>query len=99
MNVIAPRTLRTFWERHPQAETSLKSWQKLMQSKSYRNWSELKLDWPSADYIWDRKLTVFNIGGNRYRLVAFIRFQSQTVFIKHVFTHAEYDKWNRGIGK
>ncbi|MEX2543193.1 MAG: type II toxin-antitoxin system HigB family toxin [Trueperaceae bacterium] len=96
MNVIAPRTLREFWERHPQAEAPLKAWQKFMQSSSYANWAELSNDFPSADYISERRLTVFDIGGNKYRLITFIRYEAQTVFSKHVFTHAEYEKWNRG---
>jgi mRNA interferase HigB len=96
VNVVAPRTLRAFWERHSPAEAPLKAWQKLMQSNGYANWVELRNDFASADYISDRGLTIFNIGGNKYRLVTFIRYESQTVFIKHVFTHAEYDKWNQG---
>lgn len=68
----------------------------MMQSRDYANWADLRNDFPSADFISDLSFTVFNISGNKYRLVVFIRFQARTVFIKHVFTHAEYDRWNRG---
>ena len=96
VNVIAPRTLRDFWERHPAAETPLKAWQRLMQAGTYNTWADLRNDFPRADYISERRLTIFDIGGNKYRLITFIRYESQTVFIKHVYTHAEYDKWNKG---
>lgn len=99
MNVIAPRALRAFWERHPRAEAPLKVWLKLMQSSRYATWGELHDDFPRADYVGERRVTIFDIGGNKYRLVTFIRYESQTVFVKHVFTHAEYDTWSRKGGR
>ena len=68
----------------------------MMQRGEYGNWAELTKDFPRVDYIGNRQLTVFDIGGNKYRLITFIRYEAQTVFIKHVFTHAEYDKWSKG---
>ncbi len=96
MNVVAPRTLRAFWNRHPQAEQPLKAWQKRIQNRHYANWAELTRDFPRADYIGNRRLIVFDIGGNKYRLVVFIRYEAQTLFIKYVMTHGEYDEWNKG---
>jgi mRNA interferase HigB len=94
MNVIAPRTLRAFWEKHPHAETPLREWQKDVQKSDYANFAELRATYPSADYLADAELTIFNIGGNKYRLVTFVRYSAQTIFIKRVMTHAEYTKWN-----
>lgn len=94
MNVIAPRTLRAFWEKHPHAETPLQVWLKMMRGSNFTSFSELHAVFPSADYVAAQGLTIFNIGGNKYRLVTFIRYTSQTVFIKRVMTHAEYTKWN-----
>lgn len=96
VNVIAPSTLRAFWEQHPAAEAPLKAWQKLIQAGTYSTWADLRNDFPRADYISERRLTIFDIGGNKYRLITFIRYESQTVFIKHIYTHAEYDKWSKG---
>lgn len=94
MNVIAPRTLRAFWEEHPHAEGPLKAWLKDMQTRQFNNFSELREHFASADYVAEQELTIFNIGGNKYRLVTFIRYTSQTVFVKRIMTHAEYDQWN-----
>ena|GEM_PF-649775 len=70
MNVIAPRTLRAFWEKHPHAETPLQDWLKLMRGGSFTNFSELREVFPSADYV-AGQFTIFNLGGNKYRLVTF----------------------------
>lgn len=96
MNVIAPRTLRSFWERHPHAKEPLMIWLKLMRRTNFANWADLKAAFPSADYLGQTGIVIFNIGGNKYRLVADVSFSQRRVFIKQVFTHAEYDQWNRG---
>jgi mRNA interferase HigB len=83
--------LREFWMRHPDARTPLIAWHKtLLQSKA-GNFAELKLQFGSADRV--EGFVVFDIGGNKYRLIADIAFNSQMAFIKHVLTHTEYDKW------
>ena len=67
-----------------------------MQTKSYLDFNALREDFPSADYFAspDGEFTVFNIGGNDFRLVTFVRYSAQTIFVKYVLTHAEYDTWN-----
>lgn len=96
VNVIAPRTLREFWERHPRAQEPLRIWLKLMQRTDFANWAELRAAFPRADYVSDANLVIFNIGGNKYRLIADVSFRQNRVFIKRILTHAEYDKWNHG---
>ena len=96
VNVIAPRTLRAFWQRHPHAQEPLRVWLKLMQQTDFTNWAEIKETFPSADYLGNEELVIFNIGGNKYRLIVDISFSQNRIFIKRIFTHAEYDKWNRG---
>ena len=97
VNVIAQRTLRASWQKHPRAETPLRDWEKRMQKSSYRSFSELKAAFPNADYlkIAEAEVTIFNIAGNHYRLISSIKYETQTVFIKKLMTHAEYDQWNR----
>ena len=90
MHIIAKRTLRLFWQSHPQSETSLLRWHTLVQKSRFDNFAELRRVFPHADQVGE--LTVFNIGGNKFRLIVSIAYRSQTVFIKHVLTHAEYDK-------
>lgn len=99
MNVIAPRTLRKFWQEHEDAKKPLQAWYKTVRKNRYSNFAELKKDFGSIDYVSKREATIFDIGGNKYRLVTFVRYTSQTIFIKHIFTHAEYDKWSKGKGK
>lgn len=97
INVIAPRTLRTFWEKHPEAQGLLRAWLKGMQKNSYRNLNDVRADYPSADLATGKggsTLTIFNLGGNNFRLVVSISYNAQRVYIRHVMTHAEYDKWN-----
>lgn len=62
-----------------------------MRAGKYANPHEVKADYPSADFLGGNK-TVFDIGGNKYRLVVNMRYDMQRVFIRHVVTHAEYDK-------
>lgn len=92
MHVITRVRLKEFWEKHPNAETSLRLWYKLTSLAQWQNFVELRLVFPSADQV--ENLTVFNIGGNKYRLITLVDYEYQKVFIRHVLTHAEYDKQN-----
>ena len=90
MHIITRSRLVKFWEKHPDSKTSLLLWYKLTSAAKCQNFVELREIFPYADQV--RTFTVFNVGGNKYRLIAFIDYQYQKVFIRHVFTHAEYDK-------
>ncbi|MGB5959579.1 MAG: type II toxin-antitoxin system HigB family toxin [Coleofasciculaceae cyanobacterium] len=90
MHIITRVRLKEFWEKHPDAETSLRLWYKLTSLAQWQNFVELRLVFPSADQV--ENLTVFNIGGNKYRLITLVDYEYQKIFIRHVLTHAEYDK-------
>ncbi|MDE0016322.1 MAG: type II toxin-antitoxin system HigB family toxin [Candidatus Poribacteria bacterium] len=90
MYVISKKTLRGFWERYPDSQTPLRRWFKLIAKNSFGSFTELRAVFPSADFVDD--LTVFNIGGNKYRLIAAIHFNRGKVYIRHVLTHEEYDR-------
>jgi mRNA interferase HigB len=92
MHVITRVRLKEFWEKHPNAETSLRLWYKLTSLAQWQNFVELRQIFPSADQV--ENLTVFNIGGNNYRLITLVDYEYKKVFIRHVLTHAEYDKQN-----
>lgn len=94
MHVISRKALRLFWERHPDSQTALARWLKVMRHTDFRSFSELRATFPSADTVDD--WIVFNIGGNKYRLIASIHFTRGKVYIRHVLTHQEY---NRGTWK
>ncbi|MFH7030184.1 MAG: type II toxin-antitoxin system HigB family toxin [Heteroscytonema crispum UTEX LB 1556] len=90
MHVISRSRLVEFWEKHPNAETSLRSWYKITSLAEWQSFVDLRQVFPSADQV--SNLIVFNIGGNNYRLIALVDYKYQKVFIRHVLTHAEYDK-------
>lgn len=90
MHIISRKVLRQFWEKHPDSETALIRWFKLMNSATFQTFEELRFVFPSADLVGD--LIVFNIGGNKYRLITSIHFNRQKVYIRYMLTHSEYDK-------
>ncbi|MBF2078137.1 MAG: type II toxin-antitoxin system HigB family toxin [Synechococcales cyanobacterium T60_A2020_003] len=90
MHVITRSRLVEFWEKHPESQTNLRLWYKLTVTAKWQNFAELREISSSADQV--EKFTVFNVGGNKYRLIAFVDYTYQKVFICHVLTHAEYDK-------
>ncbi len=92
MHVISKKKLREFWEKHPNAEPNLQSWYKITNKANWQNFAQLRRAFSSADLV--GKFTVFNISGNKYRLITLVDYQYQEVYIRHVLTHAEYDKEN-----
>ena len=92
MHLITRKTLQTFWQQHPDSKTALERWSKIISKNNFDSFTQLRATFPSADQV--GKLTVFNIGGNKYRLIAAIHFNRYKVYIRHVYTHAEYDKNN-----
>jgi mRNA interferase HigB len=93
MRVISFRRIREFIGVHRDAESSLAAWYKIAKRTDWQNLVEVKQAYPSADLV--GRYTVFNIGGNKYRLVARIVYRSRTLFIVAIMTHKEYDlgKW------
>lgn len=89
MHVISKKALREFWEQHPDSQAPLSDWFKIMQRTDFGSFAELRATFPSADMV--DELFVFNIGGNKYRLIAAIHFSRGKVYIRQVLTHQEYD--------
>ncbi len=97
MHVISKKTLKTFWEEYPDSEDALTAWFNTMRDGKFTTFHELKTKaFGTADRV--GKKIVFNIGGNKYRLIAVIHFDRQKAFIRNVLTHKEYDKgeWKNG---
>ena len=92
MHVISRKALQTFWQRHPDSEQPLRRWHKIMTTTDFGGFAELREAFPTADLVDD--LTVFNIGGNKYRLIASIHFNRHKVYVRHVLTHTEYGQEN-----
>ncbi len=90
MHVISRKALKQFWEYHPDSAKPLSRWFKIMEKNDFVSFPDLRDTFPMADKVGD--LIVFNIGGNKYRLIASIHFNRNKVYIRHVLTHSEYDK-------
>jgi mRNA interferase HigB len=89
MRIIKRGALIRFWERHPDARASLESWYRVVRTADWKTPAEMKKVYPSADLVGRR--TVFNIAGNKYRLIARMNYETQRVFVLYILTHAEYD--------
>ena len=95
MRVISRKKIVDFCNKHGKEQASLNSWYVTVKNRTYRSFSELRHTFPKVDSVLvdkGRKLTVFNIGGNNVRLIAAVHYNSQKLFIRHILTHAEYDK-------
>lgn len=91
MRVIAKRTLREFWEKHRDCEQQLKSWFREAEQAEWNNPNEILAEYPNARII-ENNRAIFNIKGNRYRLIIKINFKFGMVWVRFIGTHAEYDK-------
>lgn len=90
MRIIAKRTLRTFWKRHPRAKGPLEAWHQEVAQADWATPSDLKSQFRSASVHQDNRVT-FNIAGNHYRLVVKINYSYRILYVRFIGTHAEYD--------
>lgn len=91
MRVIAKKTLREFWQKHPGCEQQLKSWFQETSQVEWKSTKDIKKEYPSASFLADNRV-VFNIKGNHYGLIVKINYDYQMVWIRFIGTHTEYDK-------
>ena len=91
MRIHALKTLKKFWEKHPNSESSLKRWHKKIEENEYYSLQAITKDFSYSDSIGSDRI-VFNIKGNNYRLVTGFNFDFQLCYIKFIGTHSEYDK-------
>jgi mRNA interferase HigB len=94
MHVITRRRLREFWEKHPDARTPLATWFGIVRRARYADSADVTRDFASVSFLGDYR-TVFNIGGNKYRLVVDMRYDLGRVYIRDVLTHQEYTRRSR----
>ena len=90
MRIISVGALRAFIAEHPSAEGPLMGWRRVIERNRFAHWAALKAAFNTVDKVGER--AVFDIGGNKYRLVAWIRFEAQILYVKAVLTHRDYDK-------
>jgi mRNA interferase HigB len=90
MRVISRRALFTFWRKHADAEGPLKAWFAEAKKAAWGTMADIKRHHATASII-DAERVVFNIGGNKYRLVVKVWFPGRAVWIKFIGTHRSYD--------
>jgi mRNA interferase HigB len=96
MHVISLKALREFWEQYPDAELPLREWYHATRKADWTCFADVRGRYASADLV--GHLVVFNIGGNKYRLIVAIHYNRGRVYVRQVLTHKEYDRghWKQG---
>lgn len=90
MHIISKKKLRDYWEKNAQAELPLVEWYYKMKECKARNLTQLRKVFNSADPV--HRYTIFNIGGNNYRLITAVHYNTERCYIREIWTHAEYSK-------
>lgn len=93
MHVITRKRLNDFADQYPESRTALTRWYRIAKTNQFWSFAELKQMFATADQV--GKFTVFNVGGNKVRIIAAIHYNRHRIYIRAVLTHAEYDrgKW------
>lgn len=94
--IVSKKTLKIFWEKHPDCEQYLKTWYEFVKFAIWNSPMEVKLSFSTASILKNNRV-VFNIKGNSYRLICFINNERQWVYIRFIGTHSEYDKINANL--
>jgi mRNA interferase HigB len=94
MRVISKKAIQEFVDSNPAADSSLQLWYTAACKCEAEDLNSLKMTFGSVDYV-QPQFYVFDVGGNKFRVVAAVHFNRQMLFIRHVFTHKEYDEWTR----
>ena len=91
MRIISRKALREFWEKHADARKALEAWYADTKRANWKNPSDIKTVYKNISFVANNRI-VFNIKGNRYRLVVIVVYKHSIVYIRFVGTHGEYDK-------
>jgi mRNA interferase HigB len=91
MRIIAKRALKEYWAKEPAARTGLEAWHAEARNAEWSTPADVKANYTAASILKDGRV-VFNIGGNRYRLVVWINYAFFTVYVRFVGTHKDYDE-------
>jgi mRNA interferase HigB len=95
LHVISYKAIREYKAARPEAESALDNWYRVASRCKWKTFADVRRVFASAD--WVSPYVVFNIAGNKYRLIAEINFRSETLFIRYILTHQEYtaEKWKK----
>jgi mRNA interferase HigB len=95
MRIISRKTLREFWEKHPDCRQQLQAWYVDVKHAQWKKSSDIKTVYRNASFLSDNRV-VFNIKGNKYRIVVVVEYRFEAVYIRFVGTHQEYDRISAG---
>ncbi len=90
MKLAGEERTAAFASKHKDLQNALKRWVETVEAADWKNPVDMKKTFGSADIVGDQ--TVFNVGGNKCRLIALVHYKLKRVLVQHVLTHAEYDK-------
>jgi len=90
MHIISKKKLREFWDQHPRAKSALECWFQVVRRANWDSFADVRNTFNTADRVC--RFVVFDIAGNKYRLIAAIHFNRGKLFVRQVLTHAEYAK-------
>ncbi len=90
MRIISERRIKEFGDKYSDASLALANWMRAVRAAKWVNQAAVKAHFFDSDLVGEK--TVFNIANNRYRMIAFISFRTQIVYIKQILSHKEYDK-------
>lgn len=93
MRIIALKTIKEFWNKHPETEQQLRAWYDEVKKADWRKPNDLLREFPNVRVIKNDR-AIFNIKGNKYRLVIAVKYDFKIVYIRFIGTHKEYDKIN-----
>lgn len=95
MHIISYKKIRDFILKHPVSKKSLNPWFRIVSNTDFGSFTDIKNLFPSADMV--KNFVVFDVGGNNYRVIAFVDYEYRKLFIRHVLTHSEYgrQKWKK----
>lgn len=93
MRIIARSKLRSFWEKHSDSEQPLKAWFAEAKRETWKSPNEIKVHYSLASIL-QKQRVVFNISGNKYRLILRVNYGIQIAYIRFIGTHEEYDRIN-----
>jgi mRNA interferase HigB len=94
MQVLSKSTLKAFWMVHPQSEVPLQAWYVAVSKAVWTGPADIKTMFgASVDFVADNRV-IFDISGNKYRLIVHVSYKFKRVLVKFIGTHADYDKIN-----
>lgn len=93
MRIISERRIREFYEQNRDAESAFQDWIRVVRRTDWRSFSDIRRTFNHADI--HERFTIFDVGGNKFRIIAKIEYSKHIVFIRSVLTHAEYDRHSK----